>query len=192
MRLRFAAIIGSCALLASCAYQGVVVDKSARELPFSETVGTPASLSFMLRDNTGVVHRQLVTPEVFASYQVGDYFNDMQPAGSRPARAPEDKVMLTASAPSVHASAPITRVAVATPPTKHVASPTPKHSTKLAAKKHKSHRSLAARKRASQHLHRAMTTAKPHPVEAPAEPAAPVSPAPPGEGDIVDIGPKTP
>ena len=33
---------------------------------------------FILRDQAGNVRSQLVTPEVFARYQTGDYFNDLQ------------------------------------------------------------------------------------------------------------------
>ena len=34
--------------------------------------------TFLLRNRQGTVHSQMVTPEVFARYRVGDYFNDQQ------------------------------------------------------------------------------------------------------------------
>jgi hypothetical protein len=37
-----------------------------------------AVCKFILRDRAGNVRSQLVTPEVFARYQTGDYFNDLQ------------------------------------------------------------------------------------------------------------------
>ena len=42
-----------------------------------------AVCKFILRDRAGNVRSQLVTPEVFARYQAGDYFNDLQPAPPR-------------------------------------------------------------------------------------------------------------
>lgn len=43
---------------------------------------------FILRDRAGNVRSQLVTPEVFARYQTGDYFNDLQ--APPPARGKHD------------------------------------------------------------------------------------------------------
>lgn len=42
------------------------------------------SYKFLLRDQQGHVRSQLVTAEVFARCQVGDYFNDRGPACQRP------------------------------------------------------------------------------------------------------------
>jgi hypothetical protein len=39
--------------------------------------------AFYLRDRQGNARWQLVTPEVFARYGIGDYFNDCQPARER-------------------------------------------------------------------------------------------------------------
>lgn len=142
MYLRPVSLLLVCALFASCAYQGVVVDKTARELPFSETIGMPGSFAFMLRDSSGAVHRQLVTPEVFTRYQVGDYFNDQQPAPQP--RPLEDKVMLNASNAS-RSSTP--RMAKAR---------SSKTSARLASKKtHKSRHRIAAAKRKHSHKSRA-------------------------------------
>lgn len=43
--------------------------------------------SIELRDSAGVVHRQMVTPDVYARYQRGQYFNDLQPL---PANSDQD------------------------------------------------------------------------------------------------------
>ena len=67
------------ALLSSCAYQGVITEKRFRPLPFYESLGVDAIYNFQLRDNAGAIHSQMVTPEVFASYRAGDFFNDLQP-----------------------------------------------------------------------------------------------------------------
>lgn len=66
------------ALFSGCAYQGVVVEKRFRPVPFSASLGLDAIYNFQLRDNAGQIHSQMVTPDVFASYRVADYFNDMQ------------------------------------------------------------------------------------------------------------------
>jgi hypothetical protein len=66
-------------LLSGCAYQGVITEKRFRPLPFYESLGVDAIYNFQLRDDAGAIHSQMVTPEVFASYRVGDLFNDLQP-----------------------------------------------------------------------------------------------------------------
>jgi hypothetical protein len=96
-------------LLTGCAFEGVVVEKRSRPLPDSSMIGTEGVYSFafrgptgtsrppitvpnpqfwtetngmytfLLRDQQGDVHSQMVTAEVFARYRVGDYFNDRQP-----------------------------------------------------------------------------------------------------------------
>ena len=69
---------------AGCAYEGVIVQKNSNPLPLYHSIGVDGSYSFILRDRLGAVHRQIVTPEVFERYGVGDYFNDLQsgPAGT--------------------------------------------------------------------------------------------------------------
>jgi hypothetical protein len=96
-------------LLVGCAFEGTVVEKRSRQLPDSSIIGTEGDYSlafrgptgtsrppitvpspqfwtesngmysFLLRDQQGSVHSQMVTAEVFARYRVGDYFNDQQP-----------------------------------------------------------------------------------------------------------------
>ncbi|MDQ6912868.1 MAG: hypothetical protein M3119_11110 [Verrucomicrobiota bacterium] len=65
--------------LTSCANQGVIVQKETRPHPFYESVGIENVYTFMLRDDAGVIHRQMVTPEVFERYAIGDRFNDELP-----------------------------------------------------------------------------------------------------------------
>jgi hypothetical protein len=97
-------------LLAGCAFEGTVVEKRSRPLPDSSMIGTEGAYSFafrgptgtsrlpitvpnpqfwtesngmytfLLRDQQGNVHSQMVTAEVFARCRVGDYFNDRGPA----------------------------------------------------------------------------------------------------------------
>jgi hypothetical protein len=63
-------------LLIACAYQGTIVQKAGRPLPFAYSLGIDGSYKFALRDRLGHVRWQLVPAEVFNSYRVGDYFND--------------------------------------------------------------------------------------------------------------------
>ena len=104
-------------LLSGCAFEGTVVEKRSRQLPDSSMIGTegvysfafrgptgtsrpPITVpnpqlwtesngmySFLLRDQQGNVHSQMVTAEVFARCRVGDYFNDRgapcQPSDSK-------------------------------------------------------------------------------------------------------------
>lgn len=74
-------------LLAGCAHEGTVVRKEFRPLPFRDSLGIEGIYRFEVRDREGYVHRQMVSPEVFANYRVGDYFNDRAQPPSRP-RAP--------------------------------------------------------------------------------------------------------
>jgi len=98
----------SCAL--GCAFEGTIVEKRSWLRPDASMIGTEGvysfvfrgptgtsrlpitvpnpqfwtetsgSYKFLLRDRQGHVHSQLVTAEVFARCQVGDYFNDRGPA----------------------------------------------------------------------------------------------------------------
>ena len=66
------------ASLSGCAFQGTVVEKRSRPIPFPCSLGLDAMYNFQLRDTTGQVHSQMVTADVFGSYREGDYFNDLQ------------------------------------------------------------------------------------------------------------------
>ena len=86
------------AFFGGCAYQGVIVQKNSNPLPLYHSIGVDGSYSFILRDRSGATHRQIVTPEVFEHYGVGDYFNDLQsgPAGKE---VVDGKTMRTAMEP---------------------------------------------------------------------------------------------
>lgn len=75
------------ALFSGCAYEGVIVEKRFRPAPFYDSMGIDGIYKFQLRDASGQIHSQMVTPDVFASYEVGDYFNDLQ---APPARGSKD------------------------------------------------------------------------------------------------------
>ncbi len=64
---------------AGCAYEGTVVRKEYQPLPFTYSLGLDATYRFQLRGPDGQVHSQLVNAITFASYRVGDYFNDLHP-----------------------------------------------------------------------------------------------------------------
>ncbi len=64
--------------LIGCASHGVIVQKEARPHPFYISMGVEGMYAFILRDETGATHRQMVTPDVFGRYAIGDNFNDEQ------------------------------------------------------------------------------------------------------------------
>lgn len=66
-----------------CARRGVLVDKRLKPSPFAYSAGVDGIYTFLLRDERGRVHSQMVPAEVFARYDVGDYFDDRQPAPAR-------------------------------------------------------------------------------------------------------------
>jgi hypothetical protein len=67
-----------CLLVAGCARRGVLVEKRLRPSPFAYSAGVDGVYSFLLRDEQGRVHSQMVSPEVYSRYEVGDYFDDQQ------------------------------------------------------------------------------------------------------------------
>jgi hypothetical protein len=81
-------------LLIACAYQGTIVQKAGRPLPFAYSLGIDSTYKFALRDRLGHVRWQLVPAEVFNSYRVGDYFNsaDLAPPRRRCSSKDEKEV----------------------------------------------------------------------------------------------------
>jgi hypothetical protein len=79
--MRLVATICSIALLSlpGCAYEGTIVRKEFRPLPFIDSLGVPGIFRFEVRDRAGRVHHQMVSATVFTRYEAGDYFNDRQP-----------------------------------------------------------------------------------------------------------------
>ena len=116
MRLNPLACVLSVMLVAGCAVAGVIVEKRSRVLPDSSIPGTegvhsfvfrgptgtsrlPITLSrpdfwpdqngmfsFVMRDSGGHLCSQMVTPDVFARYRVGDDFNDLDLTVNRQAQ----------------------------------------------------------------------------------------------------------
>lgn len=62
-----------------CANEGVAVHRVFRPAPFYDSIGIDRSFTFILRDQQGIGRSQLVTEEGFQRYEVGKYFNDLQP-----------------------------------------------------------------------------------------------------------------
>ena len=96
MRLRSLLLPLCAVLLGSCAYQGTIVQKDAAPLSLTLSYGIDGSYAFLLRDNTGTVRRQIVTPEVYNQYAVGDYFNDLQPRQVTDGKSFDGKGVMTA------------------------------------------------------------------------------------------------
>ena len=88
MRAFFTICLAALPFLPGCANQGTIVRKQFQLLPFSLSLGLEGLYRFEVRDRAGRIHRQLVTPDVFDQYALGDYFNDRKPsppASRRPA-----------------------------------------------------------------------------------------------------------
>ncbi|MFL6537191.1 MAG: hypothetical protein ACJ8JD_03325 [Chthoniobacterales bacterium] len=78
MRSKLLGSLVAAFLVAGCSQKGVVVEKRLKPSPFAYSTGMDGIYSFMLRDEQGRVHSQMVTPEVFQRYEVGDLFDDQQ------------------------------------------------------------------------------------------------------------------
>lgn len=65
-------------------------------MPFEHSYGLDGSYAFLLRDSTGAVRRQTVTPEVYNQYAVGEYFNDLQPRRASDGKSFDGKTVMTA------------------------------------------------------------------------------------------------
>lgn len=76
LRLAPVAALSFTLLLGSCAYEGTIVKKEFRPLPFTDSLGVDGLYTFKLRDRDGYVHSQMVTADVFARYALGSYFAD--------------------------------------------------------------------------------------------------------------------
>lgn len=129
-------------LLTSCANEGVIVRKDAGPLPFYGTLGVDGSYAFLLRDNAGSMHRQLVTPEVFERYAIGQYFNDLQPVATPTFNFKEVRTasVPVARNPSRLAASPVTHRARRTASSRKAT-----HTRHSVAKAHKSRKAIAKR-----------------------------------------------
>ena len=96
MRLRFLLAPLCAVLLGSCAYQGTIVQKDATPHALVLSYGIDGSYAFLLRDGSGSVRRQTVTPEIYNQYAVGDYFNDLEPRRASDGKSFDSKNVMTA------------------------------------------------------------------------------------------------
>ena len=78
MHLKICVTILAALILAGCAQKGVVVEKRLKPSPFAYSNGMDGIYSFLLRDEQGHVHSQMVPPDVFNRYEIGDMFDDQQ------------------------------------------------------------------------------------------------------------------
>ena len=146
MRLHLTVLPALAIFLGSCAYEGVVVQKDVQPYPMYLSQGMEGKYAFVLEDKAGVRHRQLVTPEVFERYALGQYFNDQEtgPSGTiDEGKAMKDSVMTahrTPASPARYVSKSSTQ--------KTVAAAKSSKKTKRVADKAKARRnSVAAAKR---------------------------------------------
>ena len=137
------------AFLNGCANEGVVVQKDSGPQPFYHSLGVDGSYAFLLRDQSGATHRQLVTPDVFERYAVGDYFNDLQP-GPAQSGSYDSKTVQTAMASPQTTTTALVRVAKPAK-ARHLAfAKKATHRKHLAQRKHarRTHARVARRKHA--------------------------------------------
>ena len=169
------------ALLGSCAYEGVVVAKDSKPHPMYLSQGIEGKYTFIVEDKSGARHRQMVTPEVFERYAIGQYFNDQEtgPTGTlddgklmksetdamTARRTPAKTSVQLASKTSTKK---VTKTAIATK--------SPKAKPGVAAKASKKQPSLAAKRKRSKPTKTAVTVAYVAPAAAPIAEPAPVAP----------------
>ena len=79
MRFTIVSNLAIAAFFSSCAHEGVTIGKRFRPMPSAEPLEVNATYTLELRDSAGQIHSQMVTADVFARYEVGDYFSDLQP-----------------------------------------------------------------------------------------------------------------
>jgi hypothetical protein len=170
------------ALLGSCAYEGVVIAKDSKPHPMYLSQGIEGKYTFIVQDKSGAQHRQMVTPEVFERYAVGQYFNDQEtgPTGTMD----DGKLMQSEGAPmtaSRSVATSSTRLASKSTPARStksaIAKKAPKAKTQLATKSTKKRQSVAAKRKRSKPAKTAVAVAYVTPAPAPAASIAAI-PAP--------------
>lgn len=154
--------------LTSCAHEGVIVRKDSTAQPFYQSVGVDGSYSFMLRDNAGSIHRQLVTPEVFERYALGQYFNDLQPATTGAERSGDKEMKTASTAPSARPHAAI--ASAASKPGQVAIAKKLSSARHTVAKHHQAHKAVAKHAPGAVTKKKVIATAKPQPVAPPARP----------------------
>lgn len=189
MRLHLS-LLFSAALLSSCAYEGTIVDKSHQPHPMYLSQGIEGKFTFVVQDKAGVRHRQMVTPEVFERYAIGQYFNDQETGPSGDEGKSFKSTVMTASKPTAPRPVQYAKKSPTTAATKTIAArDAAKRAERIAAKVKARRRALAAAKRKrSKQAKSSVTVAHVTPVQAPVAPAAPVAeimpPAAPSDADF--------
>jgi hypothetical protein len=167
------------ALLGGCAYEGVVVAKDSQPHPMYLSQGIEGKYTFIVEDKSGARHRQMVTPEVFERYAIGQYFNDQEtgPSGT----LDDGKLMksetdaMTARRSTAKSSVLVARKTTPAKAAKTtVAAKSAKAKPRLAAKASKKRQSIAAKRKRSKPAKSLVTVAYVAP--APAAAPAPVAP----------------
>lgn len=83
-RLMFSCI-ACVAILSGCSYEGKIVRKEFKPLPFYSALGVRGLYRFEVRCRDGQIRRQVVSANVYADYKPGDYFSDRPEQISSPA-----------------------------------------------------------------------------------------------------------
>jgi hypothetical protein len=175
-------LLFSAVLLSSCAYEGTIVDKSHQPHPMYLSQGIEGKYTFVVQDKAGVRHRQMVTPEVFERYAIGQYFNDQEtgPTGGMDEGKSFKSTVMTASKSTAPRPVQYAKSSSATTATKIAARNAVKRMQRIAAKAKARRSALAAAKRKrSKQAKSSVTVAHVTPV-APTTAAAPaVAPSAP-------------
>jgi hypothetical protein len=77
--------IACVAILSGCSYEGKIVRKEFKPLPFYSALGVRGLYRFEVRCRDGQIRRQVVSANVYADYKPGDYFSDRPEQISSPA-----------------------------------------------------------------------------------------------------------
>jgi hypothetical protein len=75
----------SMVILSGCSYEGRIVRKEFKPLPFYSALGVKGLYRFDVRCRDGQIRRQVVSANVYADYKAGDYFTDRPQEISSPA-----------------------------------------------------------------------------------------------------------
>lgn len=140
MHLKICVTILAAIILAGCAQKGVVVEKRLKPSPFAFSNGMDGIYSFLLRDEQGHVHSQMVPPDVFNRYEIGDMFDDQQAGPAHRESGFSKDSTMTSDSKSVK---PVTHVTHRKTHVAAVATPQKKHATAV-VKHHKKQRALRA------------------------------------------------
>ncbi|HXA08838.1 MAG TPA: hypothetical protein VNW28_02580 [Chthoniobacterales bacterium] len=88
---------------------GVVVNKTFRSTPLTDSLGVDGIYKLELRDRDNKVRRQMVTRAVFLVYEIGDEFNELAWRHKTPKARITSQHAVAAEADN---SSPVTKVAI--------------------------------------------------------------------------------